>query len=124
MICLAGCYADSMSIEPEWPKSVKQAVEITLSELSDNDKQLLQATKKTDLIQFHKTLGTGIRNDFGLLKGNDELRKAACAIDVSEYYPVRVFQDDEAVNDCHPDSASMGIIAKAWEALQSTTLPN
>jgi len=53
------------------------------------------------LIRFHHGWGTGIRNEFGLWKGNKEL-----------------------LADCHaehPDDASMVIIQAVWERLQKAS---
>ncbi|MEZ5447808.1 MAG: DUF6794 domain-containing protein [Thiolinea sp.] len=116
---LTACHADpDTSTDAKWPESVEQAVDKMLSELSEQDKQLLRSTDKVGLIQFHKTLGAGIRNSYGLLQGNDALRKSACAIDVNDYYPVNVARSADSESICHPDQASMAIIGMVWEALQ------
>ncbi|MEZ5537332.1 MAG: DUF6794 domain-containing protein [Thiolinea sp.] len=115
---LTACEKQQVTLPTQTPETVEQAVKIMLSELSENDKELLRSADKTDLVKFHRTLGAGIRNDFGLLQDNDELREAACAVDISEYYPIKIAQDTGSVHNCHPDQASMAIIVEAWKALQ------
>ena len=83
--------------EPElgpdhWPTSVQAAVADIVKSLSDEDKATLRKTRKSDLIQFHHGWGTGIRNHYGLWRGNDKLIESACG------------------KGCHPDDASMVII--------------
>jgi hypothetical protein len=83
-----------------WPTTVEAAVADILSVMSDEDKAEVRGTQKEDLIMFHHGWGTGIRNDYGLWRGNTELIKAACG------------------QACHPDDASMIIIEAVWAALQ------
>ena len=66
--------------------------------MKDSDKKQVRETKREDLILFHHGWGTGIRNEFGLWRGNTNL-----------------------MADCHakhPDDASMVIIKAVWERLQ------
>ena len=84
-----------------WPTSVDAAVDDILSSLSAEHKQILLNTPKENLIRFHHGWGTGIRNYYGLWRGNNELLRDAC--------------DGEL---CHPDEASMVIIERVWEAVQ------
>lgn len=83
-----------------WPTSVQATVEDILKLLSDEDKATLRETRKDDLIMFHHGWGTGIRNHYGLWRGNDKLIESACG------------------KGCHPDDASMVIIEAVWSALQ------
>ncbi len=84
----------------EWPTTVDAAVADVLSTLSAEDKAEVRGTKKEDLIMFHHGWGTGIRNDYGLWRGNTKLIESACG------------------KGCHPDDASMVIIEAVWSALQ------
>lgn len=86
-----------------WPKSVKEAATKIVSELGDESKIRLQKTKKQDLIQYHLSWGMGIRNSFGLLRGNEELLKS-CGKGKS----------------VHPDSCSTAIMEAVWNILQET----
>ncbi len=80
------------------PKTVKEAVALILSEMSGRDKLIVRNTKKDDLIKFHLSWGSEIRNRCGLWEGNDALIK------------------DAGVN--HNDDASRVIMESVWEELQ------
>ncbi len=91
-------YVPSEAERAAWPKTVDEAITNILADMSDVDKMQIRDTKKDDLILFHHGWGTGIRNEFGLRRGNKEL-----------------------MADCHsedPDDASMVIIKAVWERLQ------
>lgn len=81
-----------------WPKTLDQAVTRLIEGMNDADRKMLGETKKEDLILFHQGWGTGIRNEFGLWRGNTNLL-ADCQAE-------------------HPDDASMAIIKAVWERLQ------
>jgi len=92
--------AESDALPPEkWPTTLADAVAYITKGLSEDDKRLLRETKKEDLIKFHMGWGMGIRNGFGLWRGNDKLIESACG------------------KGCHPDDASMVIIEAVWAAL-------
>jgi len=93
----------SLAESVAWPTTVKDAAERVAEQLDADSKERLQSTKKEDLISYHFGLGTGIRNDFGLWRGNGELLKS-CG-------------DGEFV---HPDSCSMIIIKAVWELLHAS----
>jgi hypothetical protein len=82
----------------KWPKTVKEAVANILSTMNVKNKKIIKNTKKDDLIKYHHGWGMGIRNEFGLWRGNKALMK------------------DTKAN--HPDDASMVIIKAVWEELQ------
>jgi hypothetical protein len=69
--------------------------------LSAKDKESIRNTKKESLIMFHHGWGTGIRNHYGLWRGNNLLFKDVCGKE-----------------ECNPYHASMLIIEKVWELLQ------
>lgn len=76
-----------------WPRSLKEAVIMLLKGLSEHAKLgLKQASGEEQLAVLHATLGTTIRNEFGLWRGNTALLKA-CGSETM-----------------HPDDASMVII--------------
>ncbi|MBI5425289.1 MAG: hypothetical protein HZA32_14515 [Opitutae bacterium] len=93
---------DAAKLEEEkktWPKTVDEAVTRILSTMPEKDRKIVRDTAEDDLIQFHHGWGTGIRNSFGLWRGNKAL-----------------------MEDCksdHPDDASMVIIFAVWKRLQS-----
>ena len=83
--------------DPSWPKTLEEAADMVLNNLTDDEKKQLRDTKFENLIHFHFSLGTTIRNILGLWQGNDELIKSS---------------------GCdHPDDCSMKIIERAWEKL-------
>lgn len=93
--------AEGDALPPEkWPTTLADAVAHITERLSEDDKRLLRETKKENLIRFHMGWGMGIRNGFGLWRGNDKLIESACG------------------KGCHPDDASMVIIETVWAALQ------
>jgi hypothetical protein len=65
---------------PEWPRTVEDAVDELLYLLPSEQKDELQKTTYPQLSRFQHGLGTWIRNTFGLLNGNHELL-AACGRD-------------------------------------------
>jgi hypothetical protein len=90
-------------LPPEkWPVTVEATVKDIIARMSESDKELVRKRRKDGLIQFHFHWGTGIRNYYGLLRGNKELLRSACGPD----------------SFCDADEASMRIIEAVWEALQ------
>ena len=88
-----------------WPKTVHEAVPGILEKMSEDDKTLIKETPKEDLFKFHHGLGTSIRNQLGLWKGNDDLLKSACNNEI-----------------CHPDTASMVILEQVWKTLNNKSV--
>jgi len=84
-----------------WPKTVEDAVRNLVSELDDDSKARVRSTSESDLVLFHHGWGTGIRNSFGLWRGNDDLLKS-CG-------------NGKIV---HPDECSTIIIKKVWKELR------
>lgn len=92
---------DSEDLGPDkWPETVEAATKMIISRLPEKDRLLVKNTRKEDLIQYHHGWGTGIRNYYGLWRGNKKLMLSACG------------------KPCHPDDASMKIIEAVWEELQ------
>ena len=88
----------------EHPRSVQEAVKQLLSELSDTDKLAIKNTSEDELDKFHLTLGSYIRNEFGMWINNEELLKDC-------------FPEGSKQN---PDDASSVIIKALWKSLQAT----
>lgn len=86
----------NLEAEEKWPKTLDGAVINILSLMDDESKNKVRQMAKNDLIKFHHSWGRGIRNSFGLWKGNKELIVSSCG----QY--------------CHPDEASMKIIEAVW----------
>ena len=80
--------------------TVHDVVQDILKTLSDKGKATIKNTPKRELSNFHHGWGTGIRNQYGLWRGNEALLK-----DTGRW---------------HPDNASMVIMEAVWDALQKT----
>jgi hypothetical protein len=81
-----------------WPLTVEQAANKVISQMDQESLTRLKAMKKEDLIMLHMGFGQGIRNDFGLWRGNMLLLRNT--------------------GTHHPDDASMVIIEAAWQKLR------
>ncbi|WAC73759.1 hypothetical protein OU995_03190 [Roseateles sp. SL47] len=101
-LCFSGSAgAEEQELPPEkWPLTVSATVKDLLTRMSAESKATVKDTKKEDLILFHHGWGTGIRNYYGLWRGNQKLIQSACG------------------KPCHPDDASMIIIEAVWAELQ------
>lgn len=87
-------------LPPEnWPVTVEEAVHDLVPRMSRYETFQVLFTKKDELYQLHFGLGMRIRNQYGLWRGNEKLTLSACGF------------------RCHPDEASMKIIASLWKAL-------
>jgi len=84
------------SLEP--PKTLDEAVDRLMTVLDDEHKLFIADMLEDDLIDLHFSLGTDIRNSFGLHNENSPLLKS-----------VGLF--------VHPDDTSMVIIHALWEKL-------
>lgn len=99
-IAAVGTETGPQLLGPEnWPVTVEETVRDLLPRISLFEKLKIMFMKKEDTISLHFELGTGIRNRYGLWRGNDKLILSACGF------------------RCHPDDASMKIIEAVWEAL-------
>ncbi len=90
-----------------WPKTVKQAVDVLLAILPEEEKAKIVEMNKSDLGNLHFGLGMGIRNEFGLWAGNRDLLEDVARL-----------QGLEKGEDVHPDYASSLIIYKLWMKLK------
>jgi len=101
--------------ESNWPRTYEEAVARLAAGLRDEDKALLRATRREDLIQFHMGWGTEIRNSFGLWQGNEELMRSCVAHGRPELAPLA---RDPNYQVGHPDDVSMMLIEGVWESRQ------
>jgi hypothetical protein len=88
------------------PKTVDQAVERLISELSFKDKTTIANMAEVELSVLHKTTGEYIRNEFGLWSGNKDLMTSCC-----------FFAKRDKVSE---DEASSIIIKELWKRLRET----
>jgi hypothetical protein len=85
-----------------WPTTVDAAVQDILSNMSDDVKMQLRVFRKDRLIESHFGLMTGIRDRYGIGKGNNKLMLSACG------------------HPCRPEEASIKIMEAVWDALQDS----
>jgi hypothetical protein len=89
---------DETTVRASWPSTLNEAVTRLIDDMDEADKKAVRDTKQRELILFLHGWGTGIRNEFGLRRGNTDL-----------------------IADCHaedPERASMIIIEEVWQRLQ------
>jgi hypothetical protein len=96
------------------PLTVNEAVQDIVSKLPAADKKLIRNTEAGKMIRFHRTLGAGIRNDYGLYRGNDALLGDAC-----KNMPRKLDDQGKPFLYCHPDDASAVIWEAVWHKLQT-----
>ncbi|TRZ48892.1 hypothetical protein D4S03_09090 [bacterium] len=92
------------------PQSVDDAVDILLSDLSLNSEIHMAAMKEEDIAGLHFSLGSAIRNEFGLWTGNEALMESC-----------RKTSGDPHL---HIDDASMVIIKALWKRIKSSNILN
>ena len=83
----------------EYPKTIDEAVDFVISEMSEEVRDKMKQMHEDELIGFHFSLGTWIRNNLGLWGDNNEL-----------------LESKEFLSN-HPDDISMEIIKAVWEKL-------
>ena len=88
------------------PKTVKEAVDRLIDELSLKDRTTISNLAKDELINLHINLGEYIRNEFRLLSGNDDLLSSCRTI--------------AKIDKIHEDTASTIIIMELWNSLRET----
>ena len=88
--------------QKQFPATIDEAVGVVIATLSDDDKAKIAAMSEHDLIGLHFGLGTWIRNNLGLWRGNDQLMQA-------------VRERDRSIG---PDDASMMLVEAVWQRLQ------
>lgn len=97
---------DNVDYDPNNPiKTVDEVVDILITRLSPEDLNYLKNSTQADRYWLHFGLGMGIRNSFGLWKGNEALLKDACGGQI-----------------CHPDEASSVIIERLLKKVKQSNL--
>jgi hypothetical protein len=90
------------------PRTLGQAVQHLLDELQAEDLQRIADTPTSDdLIEFHFSHGTHIRNELGLWRGN-----------------LRLVLSIGKKEGLHPDGASHLILIALWETLNASRTEN
>lgn len=85
-------------MQQQWPRTLQEAVRISILTMTGKEKEMLRTTAEEDLVFFHCNWAVNIRNEFGLWHGNDELL--------------------ESCRESEADGASMAIIRAVWETLR------
>ena len=96
----------------EFPRTVAEAADKVLSELSEEDKKVVRETPGERLFELYFGLGTFVRNSCGLWAGNEDLIEA-CA---RGRHPGK---DEPPYLYMHPDDASAVIVEEVWRKLQA-----
>ncbi|MHB1455299.1 MAG: DUF6794 domain-containing protein [Armatimonadota bacterium] len=87
---------------PHNPKSVSEAVDILIYEMSEKMEITIRSmSSPDDMGSLHFGLGLYIRNNFGLNSGNSALMEDACQVPML----------------ASPDAASSAIMAALWRRL-------
>ena len=98
-----------MNENKDYPKTVEEAVNQLMSDIPVHDKRQIARMSEDDLINLHFSLGQGIRNEYGLWAGNEDLLESCRSV--------------AGKTDLHVDSASSVIIKSLWERLQQFPPP-
>ena len=82
--------------------TLKEVLDIILSEMHQTNKDFIKKVKEDDLIHFHSTLGRQIRNKFLLWDGN-----------------IKLAEDMGLEKGTHADEVSQKIIEALWKRLNN-----
>jgi hypothetical protein len=97
---------DYRAHKPQWPQTIMEAVERVLAVLSLKEKNTIARMEPSDLDKLHFTIGQYVRDEFGLLTGNEKLMDACKAAG----------KRDAML----PDEASALIVRELWRKLEET----
>ena len=94
-------YVEYLKESETWPRTLEEAVEKIISTMPKEDGPVIMKTPREELSKYHHSWGQGIRNAFGLWKGNPWLTESVCG------------------EECHPDEVSMKIMEAVWDKLHN-----
>jgi len=97
---------DAPAVNQKYPETVDDALDLLTAELPLKDKTILAGMSENQLQNLHPSLGLYIRNNYGLLAGNEKLL-ASC----------RELADEKEMDS---DAALLIIIKRLWEKLEKT----
>jgi hypothetical protein len=86
-----------LTIQHAWPVTLNEAVNIVLTNLTPEEKEVLKYTPQDRLVWFDFDWALNLQNDFGLSQGNTALIEDCGAAD--------------------PDCASLVIVEAVWNEL-------
>ena len=85
-------------MQEQWPRTLEEAVRISILTMTGKEKGMLKNTPEAYLVLFHCNGAVNMRNESGLWHGNDELLTPCGTFDA--------------------EGASMAIIRAIWGVLQ------
>jgi hypothetical protein len=97
---------ESFIFTPFLPQTVDHAVDIIIKDMTLFDKTSIARMEEHELVDLHQSLGSYIRNTFGLCSGNQALL-LDCRNKLTK-------------NNIHDDEASSFIIKEVWKQLRET----
>jgi len=86
-----------------------EIVEVVFGRISKDEIEYLQTIKRDDMIEFHSTVGRGIRNDFRLWHTKNPLTKAF--FEDGDKYIVNGVN----LHPDHPDTVSCNVLYRVWD---------
>lgn len=96
----------------EYPRTVRAAVSALVALLDEDQKAIIAASAKEDLLDLHFSLGEYIRNTFGLWGANQELLE-----DCAKERAKQQCGSDSPSPAIHPDDASVFLLENLWRRL-------
>ena len=105
LVLIQSTMPDPQREAPHWPATLDEAVNELISKLPLKDKTLIAKMSEDELIELHPTLGTYIRERFGLWSGNTLLMQS-CRL--------------ESGKKISEDEASAIIVRELWKRLTGT----
>jgi hypothetical protein len=93
-------------VDWNYPKSVEEAVDKLIEELPLRDRVYIAGLEQKDLGLMHGLLGSYIRQDFGLFRGNMELIKSC--------------QNVSGIKGLTADQVPLVIMKALWKRLRAT----
>ena len=88
------------------PKTVDEAVDLLIAELSFGDRTIIANMKEEDLESLDFAIGIRVRGEFGLENGNKQLLQSC--------------RSESGLSSLDPNSAVAFIIERLWRNVQDT----
>ncbi len=103
------------------PTTLDEAVDVIISELTEEDKTSIRASKRDELLKQHYMLGLYIGNSLGLWQGNRKLL-VSCGMQKVQALGLQNVKGDYPYTD--PYDSSCIILIAIWEKLQEIEATN
>lgn len=98
-----------------YPTTLDEAINVIMSELTEEDKASIRETKRDDVLKQHYMLGLYIGNSLGLWHGNRKLL-ISCGMQKVQSLGLQNVKGDYPYTD--PYDSSCIILIAIWEQLQ------